>query len=977
MAHQTRISGQFAGENARTYTWIIYSEVGAQVSNQTGVCLIDDSFELTYESGTYQEVFKPIVASSVRLSLLATSNDMLASIREMATNDEAKTYIEVYDDQGWKWVGHILPEGTSILVTDGMTEVTLQFADGLQLLKSLEFVDDTTGTYYTGSRTALAWMYEILHMIPWMNEMSTSVPFIRDTPIFQNLQDVYDPDDDGAAGVGHTNYVGPQPIISDWACPAASFRTRPESETPDREIVGFRLPQTMSAYEVLEDILISLGCRICWNGYEWHVFSPLNYTDEAQGQASHESWTWSVDDLTTNGTAVAGTYDVFQPYVNLDTRYALRDGAILTYGIPARKTVITHSKSGQYIVNPATSSWDWIKSQDVPASNFAGNDEDANNFEFLNGLGLGGGEDINFKFDASIVLPNNSSYNGYHPCFVIEIKATATNGDVYYADKPLELTGSYDVVNLSGATVNTVKVAQNSPASWTTTPNTAAADDGKMYFPVWIHDAQSSYDSTTDDLANSVLVNNIGVQYSAPAMTRVSDSDPEILIETQVRRGGTINVDGVIQLPDVAIDELEVRWGFAVYDDTGAEVDNMLNRATTDPSTANRGDWAQDRWFDDLEQHRIQNFELFIDTEGNDVDIYSTTEEGSFDVINLGNTVVGTGYSTVYNGPGYWRTLTGPSIAGNTFGTVTSWLEDFTLQAGNTDNLRLLSEYWMRFLLANAEGVSFRTASTGSTVAHDLITPDMVWNTGCVTGTQSQLLPSRIIWRNTSSYQFEGIIIDYDTDTDVELESDNGGKGRIDVEFNNQSDSSTGKPGINPFIDGKIDDPSTKAGNNVLAWNGSSWIGRTPSGVASYTKLDDIGDVSGLTRNDAASNGKVLAYNNTSDSFEFIAQATTAGTSVSASIPRDPASAVDTFSDSDDGAEYVYKLKDSTNGYVRAGRLIVAHDGTDAHVMDQSTITMGGETTLPSFSATVSGGTVTVFCTNGNGYTFTANKSIL
>ncbi len=868
MAHQTRISGQFAGENQRTYTWIIYSEVGAQVENVENVCLIDDSFILTYESGTYQEVYKPIVSSNVSLTLLATSNDMLSSIREMVTNDESKTYIEIYDDAGWKWVGHILPEATSILITDGMTEVTMQFADGLQLLKSFEFLDDTTATYFTGSGTALKWIYEILTKIPWVNEQSTSIPFVRDTPVFQNLQDVYDPDDDGASGLGHENYVGAQPIISDWSCPAASFRVRPEDKTPDRELVGFRLPEAMSCHEVLEDILISLGCRICWNGYEWHVFSPLNYTDEAQGQVSHDSWVWSIDDLTTNGTAVAGTYDVFNPYINFDVYYALRSGATLTYGIPARKTVITHAKSGQYIVNPESSSYNWSQSTDVAASSFSGNDEDGDYFEYLDGLALGGGEDLNYSFKAAAALPPNLTYVAHHPCFVMEVIATAANGTVYRANKPLNLIGSYNIVDSSGNLTSTVaKVSEYSETTWqTSTDFESDGDDNKMYFPLWIHDSQANYNSSVDDLEDSVLVNNLGVQYTTPAMT-ITTNTTDLLMQTAVRSGAIIDVDGILQFPDTAIDEVQIRWGFALFDEDGNEVDNSLNRPSTDQNTVTRGDHVADRWFDDLRQHSLENFKVYINNEDNDVDIFSVTQEGSFDVIDLGSTVVGTGYSTTYNGPGYWRTNTGPSVAGNTFGTVTSYFEDWTLQAGNTDNLRLLSEYWMRFLLANAEGVSFQTASR-SQGPHGLLTPDLLWNTGCVTGIQSQILPSRIIWRNTSSYNFEGIIIDYDATTQVELESDNSGKGRVDTVFNDNEGGFDGKPGINPYIETKISAPGTKATNDVLAWNGSSYVSRTPSGVASSVFLTDLKDVS-LTRT-AANNGKVLSYDSNADGFTWV-----------------------------------------------------------------------------------------------------------
>ncbi len=94
-------------------------------------------------------------------------------------------------------------------------------------------------------------------------------------------------------------------------------------------------------------------------------------------------------------------------------------------------------------------------------------------------------------------------------------------------------------------------------------------------------------------------------------------------------------------------------------------------------------------------------------------------------------------------------------------------------------------------------------------------------------------------------------------------------------------------------------------------------------------------------------------------------------------VDQDTVLAIDTFADTNDGAEYVYKMKDYSNGYVRTGRLYVVHDGSDAEVSDQSTNTMGGETTPPSFTASVSGSTVTLYCTNGDGYDFEATRNLL
>lgn len=162
--------------------------------------------------------------------------------------------------------------------------------------------------------------------------------------------------------------------------------------------------------------------------------------------------------------------------------------------------------------------------------------------------------------------------------------------------------------------------------------------------------------------------------------------------------------------------------------------------------------------------------------------------------------------------------------------------------------------------------------------------------------------------------------------------------------------------------------------------------------VANTTERDAIGDAN-IDNNDRRAQYVVVfvastPYIYTSSSiadvdWEDAANWTEIGTgggsttTISTFVDTDVAEAITSFADSFDSAEFVYKLKDSTNGYIRSGRLYVTHDGTDANVSDVSTKPLGGDTTLPSFSATVTGGTVTVFASDADGYTFTATATYL
>jgi hypothetical protein len=89
-------------------------------------------------------------------------------------------------------------------------------------------------------------------------------------------------------------------------------------------------------------------------------------------------------------------------------------------------------------------------------------------------------------------------------------------------------------------------------------------------------------------------------------------------------------------------------------------------------------------------------------------------------------------------------------------------------------------------------------------------------------------------------------------------------------------------------------------------------------------------------------------------------------------VNNDAARVADSFATgSYNGAIYDYVLLDAGVG-CRTGQFFVTQDDGNMHFTDTSTKDVGGDSTIPSISASFNGDNVDVSIVNGSGYTFKA-----
>lgn len=185
-----------------------------------------DSIKLIYEGS--DDKFTVLMASVLEFSLEIPDEDSLQSLLydHLFTGDENRYLVEITDqDDGVLWRGFILPDEYQEPYTTGTFYVNFTAADGLGLLKGRELPSG----FYRGKNSMISAVAKAL--------LQTGLELeIWVAPAFENA---------GADGLWENLYVDGRPFES----------------SGDRE----------SAYDILEQLLEQMGCRIFQRFGRWYI----------------------------------------------------------------------------------------------------------------------------------------------------------------------------------------------------------------------------------------------------------------------------------------------------------------------------------------------------------------------------------------------------------------------------------------------------------------------------------------------------------------------------------------------------------------------------------------------------------------------------------------------------------------------------------------------------------------------------------
>lgn len=1063
-----RITGKLKGHNGILYSIDIYSEVDTQRH------FIEEipagGFQLEWKGGDMRDPLYPIVSSSLDLAFTVGTNDALEAIREMTAAGDKSTYIHVHDDGGWSWYGQLVSTEVNYLITDSYTEVQLVFADGLALLKELDYRVDTDidfhtlaseedGLEYQTGRTGLGIVNNILSKIPWYSELlNDSNAISGNTTVIR--ESIY------LRHSGMTNQsatpLNPYKALlpTTGFNPAAFVEKLTERQRRRRARVT---PNWNNCYDVLADILQSIGCKICWNGYEWHIYSPLaiskdhsyaNAEDSTLDLYHTKSFVWGAGDFDTlPGGFTDGTFEEFDAK-RLEEDYHIVDGSDIAFSTGSVKYIGIHENGSRSdlvhkkpLANGNQANRQFFlgndqyrpleQTQDSDAFMSAGTEyefdgtfelhynpemdsqqSDAQSHLFLGFIAI--------KLEVNTnPLPGDSDQESYllqgdvlkttDPQLYVGTSMTAAQAASLIATFPVSASLIAGVGQQVFANANAYPfytTDNNSLDELTWVENTGGSlgtkygEGGVAYFPIYYKD--TGVEHSEDVLTHREFDGQMW--YHTPLITTNSANNTEFLrVKTPAPKPGVFKFRIKDTLPGLPVDSRgwSMKIGYMGMDGTTSTQEAMIDSLATNAADRFDSGTYQDsgdayRNSDQgpqLEKFDIWHYRLGLPQQG-EADTTITINTGG----DLEMEVMSTRIAGKVDGSGgdnsiavhtWWNN---PDSDDQAQGWMSDsyWIDWQALSDYNTSNYSSIWVVLQDLFRTFSNGFYYPTLQLTPKYerAHHILTPDIPLFAKCITGNEDFMYADTIKYKPTVGLDLEGLIYsqniadvttDEDTVTPGGVITPGGGSpwgGGLPVAPGVKEDAFvqdllTGS-GMVTVDEGKVT-YVTGAANNVPAYVGGKWISRTPAGVASYMLLDDIGDVTGLTRS-GADDGKVLSYNATNNNFEFVAATTTgtgSGTSVSVFIDTDAALSIDTFAATNDGAEYSYKMKDSTNGYIRTGRLYIVHNGSDAHVSDVSTITMGGETSIPDFTANVSGGTVTLYCTNGSNYDFTATRNLL
>ena len=358
MAFSNRFTGSFVGHNKIEYSITLYSELGTATAADFPT-ITADGVNISWEGGEADDPMYPIVASSCDLSVITDSELFLSNMRTFVEGNPEQTYIHIEDStNGQSWYGHFLPEELTYEIVDGQTQVEMAFSDGLSLLKNYDFAVDTSldfytqanetdGEFYKSGRTAVSMITTILSKIPWFSEAYTAAAgadvLVRETPLLQHK--AIDTDADPATQEHEA-------LLPTLLIQPNAFADEKDEENRRKTSRVRSIRKFANCYDVLGDILETTGSKICWNGFEWHIYSPLAYGLSVNTTVSGiKTFTYTKTNFTSNpGGRISPATDWVDTY-DLDTYYALETGASITFTPGNSRYLGTHEKGGAYYLH--------------------------------------------------------------------------------------------------------------------------------------------------------------------------------------------------------------------------------------------------------------------------------------------------------------------------------------------------------------------------------------------------------------------------------------------------------------------------------------------------------------------------------------------------------------------------------------------------------------------------------------------------
>lgn len=748
MAKVTRLKATgITGTNGLGFEFEIKSDYGALTTANADheiKILPAGGLVFDFDSGAMFEPFDPIVSSSLTLTFFATHDDQLTDIIAMNRGGEKATYIKVRMFKNVSanqyWYGVIVPEETQYEVTDGRTLVTMKFADGLRMLDSEEFTN-YDGSVMAGWMTSLDAVNRILRKIPWVDEeISDGSSLMQETP-FLDLKNWYDEaayTDAQSGMLRRTGFIG-------------TTYLKDSKKSPDGRAKVFK--DSESCLDVLADICLNFGYKICWNGEFFHLFSPLNYTDDAQGQTSHKTLEYNRGQ-TGNQTGATNTF-VPQRIMDNITKIS---GAYRVFSSAYNEAIIQHTNS---ISSNIIGSQSGMNMEGTTSNSAFG--AQSGQSKLVSNYRIDSGQQLTCRVAGTLQLKENASHGGYQ----------------WFAKCQLKV-GSYYLSGISNALIKNLS-------------NNSSPD----YYPCLKKDQSAMYWTTSESYFYIPYIT--GYSYATPKADDHPDGDTFLPSLYVVNADGDyeyseskrlIRIDYTLVTPEIPANSVGISF------EQGLQAKRYINNSYSvykdSYDSHNGSDFFTGQSLDYLNQTCF----LYEGTQSNDP-IYSTKNSADtfMEILDMGETRL----AARLNRSGNAGFLSTEKFDGS-YWFSDQYIEPVDTSIPHTNNLSILLDEWYRFAGTGMEGLECEFVYDNGTGPHWLIWPDEAIKTTKILGGQQAgfFIPVSMSYDVSGSLEFSGLLIDRDAG--------------VSIVDDDKEEVGTGRPDITPTIDGR---QSGSAGGGV------------------------------------------------------------------------------------------------------------------------------------------------------------------
>lgn len=256
-----------------------------------------DFFSLQYDQKDDQ-IFEPIMGSSVDFQILVENSALETLINDIATAHEDRFVLEIKREGIRYWVGKMISDDISIPDEDPNFFASLSATDGIGTLKGIKFLK-SDGTLYDAKQNFITILTNVLTKISYTSDFYGGGEIFLKTCMrwFEKFQ-VYDGDDSTAA-------------------PLLNTRVHTDFAVKDTNNDDF---DTISCYQVLENICKRFKAQLKQiNGYFYFV-QPIQQAATMtvhtyEGDGSHLSKTTEdhSENMTANKLRSDGVYGFYPP----------------------------------------------------------------------------------------------------------------------------------------------------------------------------------------------------------------------------------------------------------------------------------------------------------------------------------------------------------------------------------------------------------------------------------------------------------------------------------------------------------------------------------------------------------------------------------------------------------------------------------------------------------------------------------------